>query len=219
MTLRTMKRILLFSGIIGTLFLILPFARCAVTIDFTGGALFTNLGAPLPTGSLVLLVADTANNGYGTVVPGSLNNGAFLNGADDMILARATVTDLGGFQGVLDNFAGSLLGNWGTGDPLLLYWFSSVTGASTSLSGGERYGFYTSATGQDGSDPWVTPADGTPAINLSFATITAGGTSNADTAGYATSLVAIPEPSTFAAIAGVVMLGFAAFRRRKIVQM
>ena len=186
-------------------------APAQVTIAFGAGTLNNSGGTPLPTGTLVILVADTQNNGFGTLSTGSLTVGSLLNG-DDQVLFRATINisdPQGSVQDILSN--ASFTGNWNAGDALALIWLPGLTSASNTFSNGQSYGLFTTTSPAAG-DPWVTPTSGSLGISLSFATQMGGGT-YANSLGNA-SLTAIPEPSTYAAITGAAMLGLAAWRRR-----
>ncbi|MFA6288053.1 MAG: hypothetical protein WC661_11775 [Opitutaceae bacterium] len=189
----------------------------SVTINFVSGHLYDDSGVLLPTNNLVLLIADTSGNGFGALLPGStLNAGDFLN-SDDQILGRALI---------LGNGTGSATGSATTiplasapyttltsGDPIALIWFSMLTGSSTVISSGNTYGLFSnpSLTATVDGDPWVIPSSGST-IDLNFKTLAASGT-HAETAAYAT-LTAIPEPATYAALAGLFALTLAAVRRR-----
>lgn len=84
--------------------------------------------------------------------------------------------------------------------------------SSTTLTAGTAYEIYTNPT-------WVVPVDG----NYGFAATPSGSNifqqmnaSNAATYRIASGVVAaVPEPSSFAALAGLGMLGFAATRKRR----
>lgn len=145
-------------------------------------------GALAPTGSIAILVADTAGDGFATaLLPTSpLSPGSFLIGFDkptnDVVIARWDLSSLN-ISGQLLNMTNvSLGGPLATGRPLALYWFPSLTPASTNV-GLTAFGFYTDSAGVDGSDPWVLPTDGT-LVQLNFYTAGRGG-SNSDYVGSA----------------------------------
>jgi hypothetical protein len=193
---------------------LLPSGSAAeVTISFTGGQFYDATGAtPLPNLSLVLLVADTQNNGFGDLTAGTLNVGDFLNGTDDRILFRAAVNTALGGSAVQDTLTNATLtGSWNQGDALALVWFSGLTSGSFSFTSGQSYGRFTTSSALSG-DPWITPGDG-GAITLSFVTSSLGG-SYGDALGRA-SLTAIPEPATFATWVGALAAGAMAWRRKK----
>lgn len=189
-----------------------------VTINLTASRLYDSSGTMLNTGGLVLLVADTSHNGFGSFLSGSsLSAGSFLN-VDDQILGFTTI--LGNGTGTaFSSFASIPLAsspytNLTTGDPLAVVWFSTLTGSSTTLAVGNSYGLFSSTSLSTDGDPWATPADGAT-IDLVFKTLLAGGT-HAESEAYAAYTVsAIPEPSTYAAIVGSLILGVAFRRRRK----
>ena len=190
-------------------------------------------GVALPLTGLVLLAADTGNNGFGPVTVTSIGSGTgnvfssglTLNGAagDDLILWRSDLS--GGF-----NLAGLLLAapsltrgtygdvTWGTGAPLALLWFPNLTIDSTNTVAGTPYGLVSggSALGQ----PWVTPGD-VSAYQLYFITTNDTNTTGLDGTSLPSLLVAshtvsaIPEPATTAALVGLGVLGFAMHRRRR----
>jgi len=140
-------------------------------------------------------------------------------GSDDLIL--------GVYQSAGGNFdfsglAFSYSGNFGAGDPLYFLWFPTINQFNATVGGGVSYGSFTSATAQTltGAEiGWTAPADGN--YTLLALTLSQGADpteaispsllkANLTTAG-----AAIPEPSSFAALAGFGMLGFAAIRKRR----
>jgi len=192
-------------------------ARAGVTINLFAGQFYNADGtSPVPDGSLVLLISDTTGNGFGGLTPGSLSTGSFIDGFDDLILARATVslTELGNAS-VQDAMLSDteFYGNWNAGDALALVWFSSLDASASTLSAGTEYGFFTTTTPQDESGSWVTPADGST-IDLKFLNSVAGGTY--DPSLFRTNLVvgAVPEPSAYAIMAGALTLVWTLVRRR-----
>ena len=133
-----------------------------------------------PTGGVAILVCDTAGDGFSyPYFPSGLpiTVGSFWG--NDQIVAR---WDLGGL-----NTPGQLLGYAKVPTPagprqFRLYWFPSKSAYAT-VVGCNAWGYYSDATGIDGSAPWVAPADGT-LVQLNFYTASRGGT-NPDTAGRA----------------------------------
>ncbi len=87
---------------------------------------------------------------------------------DDLVLARGDLTggDLGYFIGSANFSLGA--NNLGVGDAVQLYWFPTLTLSSTTADESTPYGSYRSATGLDGSAPWVVPNDGTSTLDLKF---------------------------------------------------
>lgn len=173
------------------------------TISFliTGDTLRDSAGAAVDFSSgLALLVADTAADGFGAVLPSSVGAGDIVNGADDTIVWKGDFTTFATDGVVNANPTGlNLGGGWDSGDPLALYWFPTGGPAAASVAGGDPYGFYTSVTGQDGSDPWITPTDGTLNHTLTVLTASNSGFFGAGTVpdgSTASALrVAIPEPA------------------------
>jgi hypothetical protein len=215
-----MKRKLM-ALIIG-LSLITGSVRAFTTFTITAADLQNQSGGLIPTNALVLLVVDTAANGFTSLSNGmSLVAGPLALGADDVIVARwecGFATGAEGFIADLTDPSISYVGGVTAGDPVALYWFPTYTGTTTLTSTGDRYGRYTTNTVLDGSVAWVMPADTGGTLDLRFFTSgnSAGETgSNPALAGRA-DLVVIPEPSTML-LAGVGLLSFlvAARYRRK----
>lgn len=180
-----------------------------VTLDFSAGRLYSNNGTLLPNGTLAILVADTQQNGFGTLGPGTLNVGDYLNG-DNQILARGTIDTffgtgtVGASTGMIPLSSG-VFSQLTTNDPLAVIWFPGLTASSFSLTNGASYGLYTDGT-------WAVPSVGSTQ-SFQFFTLARGG-SQPETAGYASLLVPIPEPATVALAMGGVVIGVAGCRRR-----
>lgn len=185
-------------------------ARATVNITITAADLQTSSGALMPTNGLVMLVASTTNSTF----TGPLSTAFATN--DDIVLKKWDLS-ASGTPGVLTDVTGplTLSGDWNAGDPLQLYWYPTLTLAATSPGSGTSYGQYTDAVGIDGSDPWITPSDGST-IGLIFLTADEAG-SNPQTAGRAsfTTESDIPEPSACMLI-GLGLAGWLASRRRRI---
>jgi hypothetical protein len=210
-----MKR--LFTAII--LAGIMVSGACAQTVQFILQAdlLKTSTGSALPTDRLLLLVADTAGDGFGSLTDGStlaLND--FFAG-DDRIIWRDDLS-FDAIPGVYQKSTGTLTlnGGWNAGDAVALIWFETLTLATSELTTGDRYGLYTHATGLDGSNAWTTPPSGSPELRFytsDSSTLFLGG-SNAAILGRTNDIVVVPEPSTYALL-GAGLVGMWAFRRRK----
>lgn len=190
------------------------FAQSTVTINFFAGGLANSSGTLLTTGTLVLLIADTGDNGFGSLAAGSsLSLGSLLNG-DDQIIGSGTVLSGGygqvmGSTGTGGNSSIPLMTspytNLNTGDPLAIVWLPGLNSSSTTLSGGQTYGLYQGVPPESDSDAWVVPLGGTTDTQLTF--ITTADTADGGTApasdGYASFTVsAVPEPADFSLIAG-----------------
>src|SRR5262245_27795490 len=90
-----MKRIAYISGAFATLMASTAFAT--ISFDMQAEKLRTSGGVNAPTTTLVMLVADTNGNGFGSIQSGaSLSVGSFLNaGADDRILFKSNIATTG----------------------------------------------------------------------------------------------------------------------------
>ena len=170
----------------------------ATTVTLDAEFLKDAFGAAMPTSGLVLLTAGTTGNFFGPT------SASFIGG-DEIVLKK---WDLSGFAtaGVLSDTTGDLTlsGAWNTGDPLRMYWYPTLTLASTTPGTGTAYGTYRDAAGLDGSAAWITggPSD---TIALKFytsdATFLNTGGSNAASFGRANLTVPpVPEPGTAALI-------------------
>jgi hypothetical protein len=190
----------------------------AVAISFNIDSVFTSSGASVPTSGLGMLVADTTGDGFGAILEGSLASGALV-GSSDLIVYRASFETFG-TNGVWSELASnlSLSGNWTANDRLAFVWFPTLTISSLTASNSISYGLLSDVS-------WVTPADGSfnettyqsiTTTNNGFFTPNSATLSIPDSMARALLTVgAIPEPSTFALLAGVVGLGFASSRRRR----
>jgi hypothetical protein len=195
--------------------------NAAYTFNISAAYLNEQNGNPASQNGLVLLIADTLQNGFATLsdsTPVSLNG--FINGPsnDDLILARwqlgASSQTNGMFSDAANNL--SLQGNWNAGDPLALLWFPTLTTASNTASGGTRYGIYNNLAvandpSLDGGARWVTQGDGTYALN--FFTSSAGGSHLNSEGNASLTVAAIPEPSKVLLLG--IGLGTIVVRRRR----
>lgn len=196
-------------------------SRAAVTFNMSAATLFDSDGTtPVPTTGLMLLVADTsASNGFSSVAGGSsLSVNSYLNGTDDLILAKWALGASSGTPGLFSDSASNLtLGgnNWVAGNALALLWFPTLTTSSSTALDGASYGIYfnsaTTGTSLDSGDPWITPASGTKSLNLLTSGFGGSHTNAATTASLTVS--AVPEPSRV--ILAAFGLGLISLRRRR----
>jgi hypothetical protein len=200
MTLRTMKAL---ATIVSSLLLSLPVCG-SITINLSAADLATSTGALIPSGSgLVLLVADTANNSFGTPTAD-----AFYSG-DDLEVFRGTVNlDNGFFQAGID------LAFARANNPLILYWYPSLGQSAATPGAGTYYGAFRTDEVLDGSDiAWKVPAGDGSTVGLNFYTTSQGG-SNPNSSGWATSITPVPEPATCGLMAALVCLAGAVVSKR-----
>ena len=214
------NRILLCSTL-----LLLAISPASATISFLidGDSLKDSTGGALAQSSLFMLVSSTTNGTFDAITEGSLTAVGNLLNADDKILFRGNLLGSPDANGVLQIATGALtlnagsLTNWTVGDPLALLWFPTLTVGSSTIPAGTKYGLYTNASAVDGSDPWITPADGTTDHSLLFYTtdgLNLGPGSNPASAGNASlTVAAVPEPSR--SMLGLIGFGMLALRRRR----
>lgn len=189
-----------------------------VTISFGAGTLYDSSGNAMPSGGLVLLVADTAQDGFGAFTSGSsLSVGSLLDG-DDQILGRAfTASDAAAaatFASIplADNPSPGLFTSLTTGDSLALVWLPSLDSATAQLSLGDSYGLFSSTSSSDDGAAWKVPGAG-QTIAINFLTFSGGGT-HAESSAYATQS-AVPEPAAYTLVAAAAALGIGLIRRLK----
>lgn len=192
-----------FLSALAALLLFTTSAKASVSFVLAADLLKDANGTPAPASTLVMLVVSTADSVFSPLIPGSYPVGSHIS-EDDVVLF---LTDLSssGIPGVLDAgtpglFLESIPG-WTVGDPLALYWITGASLEQQQIESLDPFGMYTDSVGHDGSDPWVTPADGTPGWNLWMYTqdgqdySPGAGASNPASAGIASSVAtAVPEP-------------------------
>ncbi len=148
--------------------------QATVTLDFLADRLRTADNTPIPQNALILIVADTSNNGFSQVSNGaSLSINSLLGGGDDRIVGRFNLsvwaTD-GVFQTPPSIFDLDSVTGWNEGDGLALYWFPTLTLASDQAVAGTSYGAFTGPVGSSG-ESWVTPSN-TSSSQYTFFTTT-----------------------------------------------
>ena len=181
----------------------------SVTINLGAGQLFQSDGTTaIPAGSLIQLVASTADSTFTAPSPTSFTGSS----ADDVVLASFGTPDSTGFftEPITFNLSGSL----DAGDPLLLRWWPTLTTSSSAPGGGTPFGqFRTDATENFSDTGWFVPADGST-ITLNFLDSSAEG-SEPNSAGTA-SFTVVPEPaSTLLFFIGGVATAARAWRKRR----
>jgi len=203
--------------------LLLSGASASVTVQFSAGAIRGFDGNIAPIGSKGVLVANTGSDGFlGDYITSSADFNAFngtsltvgsvLGGSgNDEIVGVFDVTDFGdGFIGFNDEITFNL-GSVAQNQQLALYWFPTIS--TTSISGSlTEYGFFRSDSPDSGADVgFIVQADGSndilAAVDSSFDTTSPSS--------LQLTSIAVPEPSSFAAIAGIMTLGFVMVRRRR----
>jgi hypothetical protein len=178
------------------------------TFHLTVGLLTDQNGGIMADTKLVQLVAAGTDGVFAAPSSGSLVNG------DDILLGQfgldsSTTSVLGAFDTLLSPALVSA-----SAQQIELRWFPSLTmGSSFPVSGTYYYGEYRDSSG---GSAWVLPGFGNsvPSVDLQMLTVSseAGSLPNSTgRAGFAVS--AIPEPSAFALIGGLAVLGLATWRR------
>ena len=181
-----------------------------VTIDFNIGAMTLADGTtPIPEGSLIQLIAAPTSGGLTGPTAAS-----FISGSE--ILLISGVVDGSSFLGLgtgTTDFAPGPL-TITAGYALMIQWFPTLTSGASTPGNSTPYGLY----GALNDASWVAPANGST-LTFSFLTTSitgsvpdSAGASNLTTAAAAP----IPEPATYAAIMGAMVVGFATWRRRQL---
>ena len=135
-------------------------------------------------------------NFSGAVAEGtSFTTGTALNGYT--VLGSAAINPAGGSSALVSGVTYNLSSGVATGNAIGVLAFTS---SAASALGGDTYSIFT--------DGWTVPSDG---ANLSLTGT--GAPSFASSAGTG-SVTAVPEPSTYATLAGLLALSFVMLRRR-----
>lgn len=141
-------------------------ARAEIGFVVSAANLQDQSGNLASTRGLVLLVVDTVGSGFTTnVLPTSpLSVGSFLTGSgmptNDLIVGAWDLSSLSTQGQLIAYTIISYSPPIAASQAVALYWFPSLTLASTTAGPGTPFGFYTDPVGIDGSAPWVLPVDG-----------------------------------------------------------
>jgi hypothetical protein len=203
-----MKRLLLTTALLAAA----HFRAHAFTINLDSELLKDESGTAMPISGLVVLTAGTSGSFYGPTPT------SFIGG-DEIMLKK---WDFSAFAtaGVLSDTTGDLsfTGAWNAGDPLRIYWYPTLTLASTAPGTGTKYGTYRDAVGIDGSAAWITggPSD---TVGLKFYTsdatfLNTGGSNNAAAGRANLTVGSVPEPTT-PALSLLALLTFMGNKRRR----
>ena len=217
-----MKKI--FAFVCCTLGLVIS-SQAAVSLQLAGGFLKTgpNSTTLTPQGSgELILVASTIDSTF------NLPSTAGYASGDDVVLSRLAITGDGNNSGSLTagEFSQTItadyaaFANLSAGDPLMMYWYPTLSLTDTVPTANAPYGSYRSATANaDGSEAWVAPADQSFGYLLLFVTQDAGSSVNTATSGIPfgqTNATVVPEPSTYlASVLALLCLIPVARRRQK----
>jgi len=187
-------------------------ANATIVINLTSAQLYgANGTTPMADGMLIQLLASTTDAAFAAPTATSFVGGS----VDDVVqasYAMSSATASGFPGGHIQAITLTFAGNFNAGDALLLRWWPTLA-ANASIPGvNTPYGEFRSDQVENGSQvSWFAPSDGAN-VQLKFLDAAAGGT-RPDSAGRASLVTAVPEPTGMGLIL-VGGLGFAARRRR-----
>lgn len=213
-------------------------AGCLLTgFALTASAVTLNIGldkvsaanlSPVPVNTLALLVVQNGSGGFTNPLAGaSLALNSYLSGSTGNGNYIAWRGDFSGSQ-VAGVFSQNIIFNIGTADiptnsNFALYWFPQLTTSTTTLPAGTSFGYYSSLdASQFGSQSaWNVGSNNAAVYAINAFTINNTGslTPNprpnglADSALSATSVVAVPEPTTVGLFGAVACLALVLRRR------
>jgi hypothetical protein len=178
----------------------------SASVTFTGVSVRNGVG--IAAGDRAIFIVDQANIGFNAVsmLAGNSITASASFGSGFTVVGDVTASTVFGSTNVGSPAPFNLGGGVDTGDRFAVVVFSQST---TSAIAGDSYTIWTDPT-------WVIPAD---SATVGFANPANGGflQLSGTTANFSKIVQGsvIPEPSSFAALAGLVAVGFAASRRRR----
>jgi hypothetical protein len=212
-----MKKLLILSVLLAGL----SSVRADVTINLGAANLYNSNGSQLmQPGMLVQLIASTGNSTFDPPTPGSYTGGS----PDDVVLSSFSINQGAGATNVAIVLTLANFPNLGAGDALLLRWYPTIAGPANPTpvlppgpTAGSPFGQFRTdlIEVENGSNfAWVVPPDGFT-ITLNFLTQAINPVStHPESDGFATMVVAIPEP-TSVSLMGVALVALVGFARRR----
>lgn len=180
-------------------------------VGVTGPAV-RGAGTGIALGDFAAIIVSTDGTSFSTIsfTQGELLNLASSYGTGFTVLQTGSVINSLGTLQFNANFTTELVNGISQGDSFAVVSFNTSLNDASGAIAGDTFKIWTNPA-------WVIPADGS---NFTFTTGTVGSSNFPTSTGLPaiTGTVtggAIPEPSSFAALAGLAMLGFAGMRKRR----